>query len=101
MYAIIRLLAPYIPHVTEEIYQGYFKQYEGVQSLHVAEFPEKTSESQGFNVSEFDIVLQVVADVRKYKTDKQISLGAEIEKLRISASGTELAAIQAVEDDIV
>lgn len=101
MYAIIRLLAPYIPHVTEEIYQGYFKQYEGVQSLHVAEFPEKTSESQGFNVSEFDIVLQVVGDVRKYKTDKQISLGAEIEKLRISASGTELAAIQAVEDDIV
>jgi len=101
MYAIIRLLAPYIPHVTEEIYQGYFKHYEGVQSLHVAEFPEKTSDSQGFNISEFDTVLQVVGDVRKYKTDKQISLGAEIEKLTISASGQALAALQAVEDDIV
>lgn len=45
--------------------------------------------------------MQVVGDVRKYKTDKQISLGAEIEKLTISASGTELAALQAVEDDII
>jgi valyl-tRNA synthetase len=40
MYAIIRLLAPYIPHVTEEIYQNYFKQYIGEKSLHITSFPQ-------------------------------------------------------------
>ncbi len=97
LYTIIRLLAPYIPHVTEEIYQGYFKQYIGVNSLHLCDFPE----SVAGDAVEFDMVLQVVADVRKYKTDKQISLGAEIEKLTITASGEALARMQAVEDDII
>jgi len=102
MYAIIRLLAPYIPHVTEEIYQVYFREYERVRSLHLCEFPQQITDYR-LQTSEdgFDIVLQVVADVRKYKTDKQISLGAEISTLTISASGLALAAIQAVEDDIV
>ena len=27
-YAIIRLIAPYTPHIAEEIYQDYFKQFE-------------------------------------------------------------------------
>jgi len=42
MYAIIRLLAPYIPHVTEEIYQGYFKEFEKHTSLHITPFPSSS-----------------------------------------------------------
>lgn len=38
MYTIIRLLAPYIPHVTEEIYQAYFRQFEGLVSVHKGSF---------------------------------------------------------------
>lgn len=68
-----------------------------MNSLHLCDFPLSVVSDP---VS-FDTVLQVVADVRKYKTDKQISLGAEIEKLTIVGSSQELVAIQAVEDDIV
>jgi len=132
MYSIIRLLAPYIPHVTEEIYQDFFRQFENTRSLHLTSFPEvhkkylymdseSSSEwqavSNDFQVSkiasstdksvssqwllEFDIVLQLVSDVRKYKTDRQISLGAEIGKLTISWSTEQLEIIKSVEDDVI
>lgn len=39
MYAIIRLMSPYVPHITEELYQSYFKKYEGAVSIHNTEFP--------------------------------------------------------------
>jgi valyl-tRNA synthetase len=52
-------------------------------------------------MKKFDPVLQVVADVRKYKTEKQISLGAEVEKLTIIASAEDLVLMQSVEDDII
>lgn len=74
MYTIIRLLAPYVPHVTEEIYQDYFKQYVGDVSLHTVSFPDTFLAVDGYVVDSFACVLDVVADVRKYKTEKQISL---------------------------
>lgn len=101
MYTIIRLLAPYIPHVTEEIYQGYFKQYVGEVSLHRLSFPTPFLAVDGYVVDSFSSVLQVVADVRKYKTEKQISLGAEIESLTLQLPPEQLAMLQSVEDDIV
>jgi hypothetical protein len=39
--------------------------------------------------------------VRKYKTSKQLSLGAEIETLTIQAPAEQLILIQSVEDDII
>src|SRR5262249_30330751 len=34
--AVIKLLAPYMPFITEEIYQGLFQEREGASSLHLA-----------------------------------------------------------------
>jgi valyl-tRNA synthetase len=53
------------------------------------------------NYDSFSVVLQVVEQVRKYKTSQQISLGAELEKLVITGSAEELAVLQSVEDDII
>ena len=39
MYSIIRLVSPYIPHVTEEIYQDYYKVVIGDESVHSTDFP--------------------------------------------------------------
>ena len=101
MYTIIRLLAPYIPHVTEEIYQAYFRQFEWLVSVHKGSFVDVMDSSLRSEWQNFDAVLQVVGDVRKYKTEHQISLGAEIEKLAISAPSEQLEIIKAAEDDIV
>lgn len=40
LYAIIRLIAPYMPHVTEEIYQTYFRQFIDIVSIHTTAYPQ-------------------------------------------------------------
>jgi valyl-tRNA synthetase len=77
-YAIIRLIAPYLPHITEEIYQEYFKQFEKIDSVNTTQYPEsnqyKQSENGEKTKSDFENFLFIVEYVRKFKTEKQISM---------------------------
>ncbi len=81
-YTIVRLLASYIPHITECIYQEYFKQYVGLSSIHVASFPS-SGRADTPDVS-IDSLFAVVSQVRGYKTQRQLSLGSELSKITIS-----------------
>jgi len=38
---MIKLFAPFIPHITEEIYQQHYKEFEKHKSIHVAPWPEE------------------------------------------------------------
>src|SRR5207248_8037881 len=37
----LKLLAPYLPYVTEEIYQGLFRQRDGAASIHLSAWPQE------------------------------------------------------------
>ncbi|MCF7834902.1 valine--tRNA ligase [Candidatus Gracilibacteria bacterium] len=104
-YAVIRLIAPYMPHVTEEIYQNYFKQFEGIESVNIANYPEIKDYPEFDNKdaikSDFDKFLEIVEYVRKYKTEKQISMGAELEKLIVKGPNDYLDIIKKHSDDLV
>lgn len=78
---IIRLLAPYLPHVTEAIYLDYFKKFEGHSSLHQQEYPLSPSFVYGVSVVP---VFELISQVRGYKTSNQLSLGADLQKLIVS-----------------
>ena len=84
--AILKLFAPILPHITEEIYQRHYAQREGLASIHVSAWPE-VQESWINDEAEAvgDEVLRVIEAVRKYKTEKQLSLRAPIEKLIITS----------------
>jgi valyl-tRNA synthetase len=77
-YAIIRLIAPYMPHISEEIYQDYFKQFESIESVNIASYPVVSDyikiEDKEKIKSDFNLFLDIVEYVRKYKTEKQISM---------------------------
>src|SRR5690606_27412684 len=38
---ILKLIAPYLPHITEEIYQDYFRQFEDTLSIHLCSYPQQ------------------------------------------------------------
>ncbi|MDR0860091.1 MAG: valine--tRNA ligase [Candidatus Peribacteria bacterium] len=46
------------------------------------------------------ITLEIVEQVRKYKSESQISMGTELSKLIITANEEEKKAIQLFEDDV-
>jgi valyl-tRNA synthetase len=80
--SVLKLFAPYIPHITEEIYQLYFKEKEGENSIHLCLWPEikeinKESEELG------KLLVDLTSAVRKEKSEKGLSLKKEIKELVI------------------
>jgi len=82
--ACLKLMAPITPHFTEEIYHLYFAEKEQQKSIHLSSWPKQEETwSDGEKEKGGDLAIQVIAAVRKWKTDNQISLGESIKSLII------------------
>lgn len=71
--SILKMMAPIVPHITEEIYQDYFLKNEKDKSIHISEWPEKfkvdsKTEKMG------DYCIDVISKVRQFKTKHKKSL---------------------------
>lgn len=83
---IVKCFAIYIPHVTEEIYQGYFVNFENAVSIHQAVI-EPLPEAKEFTANEFEIgetALKIISELRRYKSENNLSLKAEIDNVEIA-----------------
>ncbi|RYY00359.1 valine--tRNA ligase, partial [bacterium] len=101
--AIIKMIAPYLPHIAEEIYQEYFAKTEGIKSVHLAGFPtdliqEPANKEEIY--STIEQVFEIVEGVRKFKTDNKIRLGEEIKSVEISGNSSTVEMLKHFKDDI-
>ncbi|MFH1399183.1 MAG: valine--tRNA ligase [Candidatus Woesearchaeota archaeon] len=80
MLSMLRLLAPILPFVTEEIYQSYFREVEGKASVHLLEWP-KGLEVKSNALETGRRFVGVVAEVRKFKSDNKLSMGAALARI--------------------
>ncbi len=73
---ILKLIAPIMPFITEEIYQNYFRKFERKKSVHISKWPEagKIGDSK-----EFDLFIRILSKVRQAKTKVKKSMNAEID----------------------
>lgn len=76
---LLKLLAPLMPHITEEIYFSLFRSFEKIKSIHLCSYPEYEpalvdARAEDLGKRFFDIV----AMVRKEKTTQGRSLSSEI-----------------------
>ena len=77
--AVIKLFAPFMPHITEEVYQSFFKSREKSPSIHVSSWP-------ACNKKDIDIPCEAVGNLvsyaveqaRRAKSEKNLSLKAPI-----------------------
>lgn len=74
--SIIKLLAPIMPHISEELYQKYFADKEKTKSVHISEWPE--AEKIKGTAEAGDITIKILTDVRQFKSQNQKSLKAPI-----------------------
>jgi valyl-tRNA synthetase len=74
---ILKLIAPIVPFITEEIYQNYFKRYEKDNSIHISSWPEirKISEDKE---RIFDLMLDIITKVRQEKTKANKPMNSKI-----------------------
>ncbi|MCQ1530455.1 valine--tRNA ligase [Lutispora saccharofermentans] len=84
MLNILKLYAIYVPHITEYIYQEFFRQNEGGISLHkLCWEPEKTVDDEIILFGEK--LKGIIAETRKYKSENALSMKTEIEEIVITA----------------
>ncbi|MCB9139959.1 MAG: valine--tRNA ligase [Caldilineaceae bacterium] len=89
--AIIKMLAPIMPYITEEIFQIYYAQHEPEVSLHISKWPEVSSPLIDESVELFgNAIVGIATEVRRYKSTNQISMGTPLTRLQIFSSNQEL-----------
>lgn len=81
---IIGLFAPFIPFITEELYQQIFKQFEGTETLHLTAFPEVKDE-WNTNVDDMKGMLDVLHAIRQQRTNDKLGTG-QVETVAITTN---------------
>ncbi len=79
---IIGLYAPFIPFITEELWQKIYKDVEGGETLHLTSYPDVKDE-YNTDVETMNIALDILKTVRGLRTERKIGNGAKLEKLTI------------------
>ena len=80
---IAKLLAPFLPFITEEIYSMHFKRFEEEKSIHVSSWPEEVMYDE-HAVNEGEKIKKVIARIRDWKNKNGMALNAVIENVKIS-----------------
>jgi valyl-tRNA synthetase len=96
---ILKLYAPYVPHITEEIYQDYYKKFERESSIHLLIWNKEDKLNRKI-LSFGKNVVALLTDVRKYKSERNLSLKEPIEKLQIYVTHEEKEFFNEVLNDI-
>lgn len=99
---VLKMLAPIIPYVTEEIFQLIFKRDASELSIHRIKWPEMREDLID---SEIELVgealVKIATEIRRYKSNKQLPMSTPLDLIRITApSGTVLNELQACLPDI-
>ncbi|PSQ15935.1 valine--tRNA ligase [Halobacteriales archaeon QS_8_69_26] len=77
---ILRLWAPLVPHVTEEVWQTMYAG-PGDESIHLADYPGPAGYEADLAAGE--TALSVISALRKYKSDRQLPLNADLDRVRV------------------
>jgi valyl-tRNA synthetase len=101
--AFLRLLAPFLPYVTEEVWSWRFAG-EGSASIHTAPWPtraEVEAVPMPAVAGAFDAAVEVLTKIRGTKTAAQKSLRWPVARLEIVGRGVDRDALALVLDDVL
>jgi len=79
---ITKMISPILPHVTEEVYQDFFRNIDGVKSVHVSKWPQpilidQEEEERG------ELLKEVISEIRSWKSERGIPLNQEMALVEI------------------
>lgn len=82
---ILKLLAPFLPYISEEIYQGLFASTEDTASIHRSRWPQPTPELEDQNAEDFgQVLLEIATCVRRFKSEHSLPLGTDLPRLQLA-----------------
>ncbi|HOK35477.1 MAG TPA: valine--tRNA ligase [Candidatus Pacearchaeota archaeon] len=89
--SILKMYSPFMPFITEKLFQMYFRGKEKEKSIHLSLLPkfQKKYINQK-TIKDFEVVIEIISAIKKYKSEKRLSLKGEINKLLIDAKNKKL-----------
>lgn len=88
---LLQLYAPYLPHITENLYTILYQQQLKIPSIHQTRY---ANIQQGYLFEEsaqiMESIIELISTVRRLKTEKQLSLKVPLAQLTISCSDEHL-----------
>jgi valyl-tRNA synthetase len=101
---LLRLFAPFVPYITEEVWSWVFAEETGHESIHRAPWPrvEELEEVAGpADPGSFEIAVLAQAAINKAKAEAKVSMGREVESLTLAASPATLERLRPVLPDVL
>jgi valyl-tRNA synthetase len=103
--AMVRMLAPFLPYLAEEVWHWCYNGDEGMhESVHRSPWPslaEFESIPQPAIAQTYDAAIAVVEAVRKAKADANLSVKAPVKSVAVTGAAEVLRAIEASRDDVM
>src|SRR5207249_2960724 len=94
--------APYLPHATETLYQELYLKHEAIKSIHQTRYQDIQIPYVFENEAEImTAVITIATQVRKLKSEKQLSLKTPLEMLKIFTRTTDLRDNLAQHDQLI
>ncbi|MBS3088712.1 valine--tRNA ligase [Candidatus Pacearchaeota archaeon] len=76
---ILKLMAPFTPFISEEIYQTYFRKHEGRKSIHLEDWPvEGGVRELRHDDKTWAAFLEIIAKVRQRKSEAKMAMNSQI-----------------------
>jgi valyl-tRNA synthetase len=101
---LLRLHAPFLPYITEEVWSWVFAGETGHASIHRAPWPgplDFAAVPAPDDAGSFDAALACLAAVNKAKSDASVSMGREVLRLGVAANAGTRATLERVLSDVL
>jgi len=102
---LVRLFAPVLPYITEEIWSWAFAEEAGASaSIHCAAWPGEADFDQvdaPEHEESFDIAVATLAAINKSKADAEVSMGRDVLRLELVCSEATMRILEGVVPDVM
>ncbi len=96
--ALLRLLAPFLPFITEEVWSWSFAEESGQASIHRAPWPKLDAPTADGDL--FETAIAAFAAVNRAKSEGSVSIGRPIDDLALAMHPDTAARLRPVVDDL-
>ncbi len=98
---VLRLFAPFVPHVVESVYQAGFRSADGHASITRCEWPSLARpDAADPALVAWDVAVRALSGVRRWRSENKVSPGKPLGRVRLALPTADVATFASVEADV-